>query len=189
MTKLIVVALEEELPRDLAKMSDYNVLYTGIGKVNAASKLASELTRMPHYEQVINYGTAGANDDSVAGELLEVGWVMERDMDLTPLGLDRFITDEKDKVMIATSNMNTEIVCGTGDSFARPEAPYHIVDMEAFALAKVCKQFGIIFKCYKYISDTDEDEDPAQAWKENVHKGAELFLDKIGANWEDLYEE
>lgn len=184
MTKtLIVVALADELPRNKIKSKDYNVLYTGIGKVNAANKLAQELTRMPHYKQVINYGTAGANDDSVAGDLLEVGWVMERDMDLTPLGLDKFVTSKNQKTMIATSNLNTKIVCGTGDSFARPELPYHIVDMEAYALARVCKDFDIDFKCYKYISDTSEDEDPAETWKKNVSKGADKFVDAIGAKW------
>jgi adenosylhomocysteine nucleosidase len=178
MKKLLVVALEKELPRDYVP-DDYNIIYTGIGKVNAAIVLTKALTSNPFYDVVINYGTAGATDQDVSGELLDVGWVMERDMDLTVLGLPKYVVRHDQKPMIATSNLDTEIVCGTGDSFDRPQLPYHIVDMEAYALAKVCKKFGIIFKCYKYISDTDDDEDPGEAWKENVSKGAEKFLKVI----------
>jgi len=101
-------------------------------------------------------------------------------MDLTPLGFPKFVTQERQVPYIYTSNRDTEIVCGTGDSFARPEDPYHIVDMEAYAIASVVRQFGIhSFYCYKYISDTDSDEDPAEAWKKNVSKGAKKFANVL----------
>lgn len=173
MNKVIFVALEDEFPN---RPKGYNVVYTGIGKINAATTVARYLTTNPHTDVVYNYGSAGAADDSVAGELLGVRALVERDMDLTPLGLNPFITAEGQVPYIYTSNKDTEIVCGTGDSFARPQDPYHIVDMEAYAIASVVRKFGISqFYCYKYISDTDEDEDPAQAWRENMHKGAEKF--------------
>ena len=175
MSKVIFVALEEEFPFSM-KPNGFNLVYTGIGKVNAASTVAKYLTTNPHVERVYNYGTAGASDDSVAGELLEVGAVLERDMDITPLGIPKYVTKKKQVPYIYTANRNTEIVCGTGDSFARPQPPdYHIVDMEAYAIASVCRQFDIPLYCYKYISDTDSDEDPGEAWKKNVAKGAEKF--------------
>ena len=175
MSRVIFVALESEFSQNDAP-SGYNVIYTGIGKVNAARTVARYLTANPHTHTVYNYGTAGAEDDSVAGELLGVNAVIERDMDLTPLGLPPFVTAENQVPYIHTANRDTEIICGTGDSFARPKEPYHIVDMEAYAIASVCRAFGISnFYCYKYISDTSEDEDPAQAWKENVSKGAKKF--------------
>lgn len=186
MSKLIVVALEKELPRDMIP-SEYNVLYTGIGKVNAANKLAQELTRMPHYQQVINYGRAWVNDNSVMGELLEIGWVMERDMDLTSLGFRKYssIPDYKN-FMFPTNNLDTEIVCGTGDNydtknFSTETQPYHIIDTEAFALAKVCLDYQIIFKCYKYISNNMSDRNPDKSWNKNIHQSAVKFLEKIGA--------
>lgn len=175
MSTVIFVALEEEFPFKM-KPKDVNLVYTGIGKVNAAITVAKYLTANPHIEKVYNFGTAGAGDDSVAGELLEVGAVLERDMDITPLGIPKYVTQEKQVPYIYTANRNTEIVCGTGDSFSRPEPPdYHIVDMEAYAIASVCRQFDIPFYCYKYISDTNSDEDPGKAWKENVTKGAKKF--------------
>jgi adenosylhomocysteine nucleosidase len=179
MNRVIFIALEEEFPISMAPQG-YNVVYTGIGKVNAARTVARYLTANPHTQRVYNYGTAGAEDDSVAGELLEVNAVIERDMDLTPLGLPKFVTQEKQVPFIYTSNRDTEIICGTGDSFARPKSPYHIVDMEAYAIANVCRSFGVSdFYCYKYISDTNSDEDPGEAWKENVSKGAEKFANVL----------
>lgn len=177
--RVIFIALKEEYPFSW-KPPGYNIVYTGIGKTNAAMCAAKFLTANPHVDRVYNYGTAGAADDSVAGELLEVGAVLERDMDLTPLGLDRYITEQNQVPHIYTSNRDTEIICGTGDSFARPKPPdYHIVDMEAYAIARVCLSFDIPFYCYKYISDTDSDEDPGKAWRENVAKGAKKFKNII----------
>ena len=175
MNRVIFVALEDEFSFHM-KPKNIELVYTGIGKINAAIAVTKYLTANPHVEKVYNYGTAGAADDSVAGELLAVGCVVERDMDLTPLGLDPYITKKSQVPYIYTSNRDTEIVCGTGDSFARPKLPdYHIVDMEAYAIAKVCQKFDIPFYCYKYISDTDADADPSEAWKENVSKGAHQF--------------
>lgn len=175
MNRVIFVALAEEFPRKLAPQG-YNVVYTGIGKVNAALAATKYLTCNPHVEAVYNYGTAGAGDDSVAGELLGVHAFIERDMDITPLGIDKFITYKDQDPLVYTSNKNTSIVCGTGDSFARPKKPYHIVDMEGYALVRVCDYFGVPeFYSYKYISDTDNDVDPAKTWKKNVSKGAVKF--------------
>ena len=176
--KLIVVALYEEFPSEM-KPSGYNLIYTGIGKVNAAIALTKYLTTNPHVDAVYNYGTAGASDPDVAGELLEVGAVLERDMDLTALGVPMYVTERGQNPLIYTDNKNTEIVCGTGDSFSQPEKPYHIVDMEAYALASVCFNFDVPFHCYKYISDTSADEDQAQSWKDNVSKGAKKFLNRL----------
>ena len=53
-----------------------------------------------------------------------------------------------------------------------------LVDMEAYALAKVCKLEGIEFKCFKYISD-QADGQAASDWIENCKKGAKLFQIKL----------
>ncbi len=175
MNKVIFVALAEEFPRKMAPKG-FNVVYTGIGKVNATLSATQYLTANPHVTAVYNYGTAGASDDSVAGELLGVCSLIERDMDLTGLGLPLYVTNADQEQHFYTSNRQTSIICGTGDSFARPKLPYHIVDMEAYAIGRVCEHFGIPeFYCFKYISDTDTDIDPGKAWKQNVSKGAKKF--------------
>jgi adenosylhomocysteine nucleosidase len=175
MSKVIFVALEKEFSMDLAP-EDYNVVYTGIGKINATSAVARYLTANPHTHTVYNYGTAGAEDASVSGELLGVKAVLERDMDLTPLGYAKYVTEQRQIPYLYTANKNTNVICGTGDSFARPTEDYHIVDMEAYAILSVCQDFDIgDVYVYKYISDTSEDEDPGESWKKNVSKGAKKF--------------
>ena len=51
---LIVVALEDELPRELVK--DWRVVYTGIGKVNAVIETALAVEE-DKPETILNFGT------------------------------------------------------------------------------------------------------------------------------------
>jgi len=62
---LIVTALRDEL-RDCAMPDDYAVLFTGVGKVNAAMALTEALLSTPA-SMVINFGTAGAIDANTRG--------------------------------------------------------------------------------------------------------------------------
>lgn len=178
MNKLIVVALPEEFQREYVP-TGFNILYTGIGKVNAAIQLSKYLTTNPHTEFIINYGTAGASEDHYKGQLVSVRGVLERDMNLTPLGLPLYVTSKTQESVIYTSNRDPDVICGTGDSFARPGDGYEIVDMEAYALAATAQMFNVPFYCYKYISDVDSDEDQGREWENNVSKGAKLFLEQI----------
>ena len=49
-----------------------------------------------------------------------------------------------------------------------------VVDMEAYAIAKVCKLEKIEFKCFKYISD-NADENAKIDWNENLALGVQAF--------------
>ena len=70
--------------------------------------------------------------------------------------------------------------CGSGDSFVNKqiEMDVDLVDMEAYALAKVCKLESIEFKCFKLISD-NADDNATVDWIENCKKGAKLFHIKV----------
>ena len=50
-----------------------------------------------------------------------------------------------------------------------------VYDMEAYALAKVCKIYGYDFWAYKFISDDGNPDD----WEEHHHLGVEKFLKKL----------
>ena len=54
---LIIVALERELPRKL--LPNWNVVYCGVGKVNAAFSVAKAYNTFKP-KVIINYGTAGS---------------------------------------------------------------------------------------------------------------------------------
>lgn len=49
---------------------------------------------------------------------------------------------------------------------------YDIADMEAYALAKVCKNYNIPFVCLKFISDGADDR-AGQDWKLTVKLAAQ----------------
>ena len=58
---------------------------------------------------------------------------------------------------------------------SKPKVKTDLVDMEAYAYAKFCKEHSIDFLCYKYISD-NADENASKDWPELVGNGADAFL-------------
>jgi len=168
MKQIFVAALKEETPN----LNQF--YYTGVGKINASIKLM-ELINLDKPNQVINYGTAGSLKREISG-LVECTRFIQRDMDAR--GLLNFKLGETPYDLITNITTSKEgYTCGTGDSFVKKqlEVECDIVDMEAYALAKICKIYSIDFKCYKYISDYAND-DASNDWIENCDKGASLFL-------------
>lgn len=173
---VIFVALEDEFSGPVP--DGMRLVYTGVGKVNAALAAAEALgTETPFL--AINYGTAGAVDPSLSG-LIECGGAVQRDMDLRPLGLPLGTTFGD--TLPAELRWGQGPVVGTGDSFAdgAPELASDLVDMEAYALAKACHIRGVSFRCLKYISD-NADDGAAVDWQENKAKGARLFENWLSA--------
>lgn len=171
---LIVVALEDELPAQL--VPGWSILYTGVGKINAAIKVTEAVLRN-RPSHLINYGTAGALNTSISG-LNRVNRVVQRDMDVRPLGFQLGHTPFDDIRHIDLGGPGISL--GTGDHFVttEPELVTDIVDMEAYALAKVAHLFGVKFHCWKYISD-NANEDAADKWAENVAKGSLKFIEQV----------
>lgn len=167
---LIVSALFEEVHG-----LDESVLITGVGKINATKSLERELSKqLP--DLVVNYGTAGKTTESLSvGDLHEVGKFVQRDMMVTELGFKEYETPFDATYII--ENGRSDLTCGTGDSFWTPKNKknFEIVDMEAYALAKVCQDHGVKFRCFKFISDGGDPDE----WKENVSKGSVLFANKL----------
>ena len=71
-------------------------------------------------------------------------------------------------------------ICGTGDSFVEDSSNHHgeVVDMEAYALAKVCYLYNVPFISFKYITD-GADGNAVVDWEENVGKGIVKFKEKV----------
>ena len=163
MTALIIA-----LPQEAEGIEGYSVYLSGCGKVNATISTMKAIH--DGHKLIINYGSAGTVSD-ISG-LVEVTGFVDRDMDAIALGCKLGQTPFEDGVMIG----NKGVVCGSGDKFAtsKPKIQCDIVDMEAFAIAKTCVKEKINFKCFKYISDS-VNENSASDWEENVHKGNLLF--------------
>ena len=173
-TTLIVVALENELPRDLVE--GWQIVYSGVGKVNATITLCDALASFSP-KKVVNYGSAGALRKGLSG-LYRVTRFQQRDMDVRALGFALGQTPFEDDVII---DLDVDgLSCGTGDNFvsAPPEMNSDLVDMEAYALAKICQQKGVEFHCFKFISD-NANSDAANDWIQKLALGARLFSNKI----------
>jgi len=177
---LVVLALHAE-GAGRFEAAGIEVLYTGVGKVNAAialtRKLAQAGARLP---LVVNFGTAGSAS-LPARTLVACRRFVDRDMDVGALGFAPGVTpfDELPPVLefpAAFAGL-PEAVCGSGDSFATDHGGFDcdVVDMEAYALAKACKVAGASFACAKYVSD-GADAQAAEHWKANVAGAADRFL-------------
>ena len=167
MNKLFVAALKEET----VGLNYFH--HIGVGKVNATYNL-TKLIQEHKPSEVINYGTAGAIKKGLSG-IVEVTKFYQRDMDvrgLLDLKLGETPFDDINEII----NLNEGYSCGSGDNFVNKQIEMEIdlVDMEAYALAKVCKLESIKFRCFKYISD-NADNSASIDWLENCKKGAKLF--------------
>ena len=163
-----MAALVIALPQEAEGIQGYPIYLSGCGKVNAT--IATMKAIGDGHNTIINFGSAGTVSH-ITG-LVEVTGYVDRDMDARALSCDLGQTPFEDGIMIGESG----IVCGSGDKFAtsKPEISCDIVDMEAYAIAKTCLKEQVTFRSWKYISDA-ADENSANDWEENVHKGNTLF--------------
>lgn len=177
---LIVMALESEGSKALAALG-FEVLCCGVGKVNASYHLTRRLARMQpgEFSYVLNLGSAGsprfAHDTLVAADHF-----VQRDMDATGIGFAYGETPFEDAPpMLSFEKQFPQLlhgICGSGDSFLQgpPPLPCDIIDMEAYALAKVCRLERIPFACVKYITD-GADGTADVDWQTNLHRAEEAF--------------
>lgn len=180
---LVVVALRAE-SAGVFEAAGIPVLYCGVGKVNAAIALTRELTRYVLQGQamplVLNFGSAGSRRHA-AGTLVECHEFVQRDMDVSGLGFALGVTpyDEAPSRLVfePVFTQLPSAACGSGDSFATAVTGMDcaVVDMEAYALAKVCWCEKALFACIKYVSD-GADHAAAHDWQRNLHKAADEFL-------------
>jgi adenosylhomocysteine nucleosidase len=183
---LVVVALPIETQGLFDVGVHAQVLYTGLGKVNASYQLTRTLTerrlqgRSPRL--VLNFGTAGS-PKLATGTLVTCNRFVQRDMDVTGLGFEYGQTPFEDtptELQFPEPTWNGPRAtgrCATADRFEQlgPELPYEAIDMEAYALAKVCWLEGLSFSAVKYISD-GADHNAAQDWQASLPKAAHQFL-------------
>jgi len=165
---LIVFALESESQK---RFDDYPVLYTGVGKVNAAYHLTRAIVKK-RPQIVINLGTAGSQVFET-GSLVCCDRFVQRDIDVSPLGFEKYETPYSNRKIIFQYGQTVDFlpagICGTGDCFDTSfgDPIYQLVDMEAYALAQVCHAEKIPFLCIKYISD-GADGESHQDWRPSL---------------------
>lgn len=175
----LIMALPNE-SQGLFEQAGIEVHYSGIGKVNAAFK-AFEVIQNTGCKTLLNLGTAGSSHFQ-AHELVEVLQFVQRDMDVSPLGFDIGVTpmDTHCPAAIELEPYFQDLsqgICGTGDSFetGTPKMACNLVDMEGYALAKVCSKLDVRLISVKYITD-GADGTAHLDWQENLLLGAQKLL-------------
>ncbi|QWE09443.1 5'-methylthioadenosine nucleosidase [Polynucleobacter ibericus] len=175
---LIITALESELKR-AALPSSVEIVYSGIGKINAAITSLNAIQQFSP-KRIINFGTVGKINPDLHG-LLEIGKVIQRDMDAEPLaprGSTPFCPRPQEYLSTG------QFLCGSGDSFVTGRDPWllsqgvDVVDMELYAIAAIAYDHHIPWQSFKYITD-DANENSGDDWQSKVHHGQELFLEKL----------
>lgn len=180
---LVVMALEMEA-QGLFERAGVPVLYTGLGKVNAALSLMRALRDRRReggvLPLVMNFGTAGSRTLRT-GTLVACRQFVQRDMDVSGIGFPPGVTPFEDvptqlEFPPVFADLPTGL-CGSGDSFETGTAARlhcEVIDMEAYALAKVCHLEGVRFGCAKYVTD-GADGAAAEDWQRNLPRAAAAF--------------
>ena len=175
---LFVMAAEAEYCPHLK--SRFSPLITGIGPVEAAVVLASELSRLKGEgalpDLVISLGSAGSRTLEQA-QVYQVASVAYRDMDASALGFPKGQTPFLDIPIIlelplridgipaATLSTGANIVSGA----AYDEIDAQMVDMETFAVLRACQRFAVPVIGLRGISDGAEELRHVGDWTEYLH--------------------
>lgn len=180
---LVVMALPAEAQGQLEAVGA-DVLFTGVGKVNASYRLTRRLAELSSRGQrplVVNFGTAGSRRFDT-GTVVACDRFVQRDMDVTGLGFSPGETPfEAVPRVLEFEPLLAHLprgLCASGDNFETEshDSEFEVVDMEAYALAKVCLLEGLPFACAKYISD-GADEHAGRTWESALPKAAATFVE------------
>jgi adenosylhomocysteine nucleosidase len=174
MSILIVMALPSENQYLHIASPDYPVLYTGVGKINAAVKLTKFLALLPQAElvalKILNLGSAGSHKYDI-GSLVNATLFLQHDMNVTALGFDEMQTPFEENIAVVGERIADfpSDTCYSGDSFIVDHKGWSLIDMEGYALAKVANMFGCPFYCVKVVTD-GANNDANNDWITNVEK-------------------
>ena len=176
---LFVFALPEEAGEEF---TEEEVLFTGVGKINAAHSLTKRLNHNK-YSIIINLGSAGSSAFN-KGDIVCCTSFVQRDMNVTALGFDEYKTPySEDEIIIATGMKAPGLpygICGSGDNFETNHKSelYNVVDMEAYSLALICMREQVPFLCLKYITD-GADDSAGNDWQTSLHAVAVQLKERI----------
>ena len=163
-----VVALPSELPINCWPFEE-PIVYSGVGKLNAAFTTMNAIAKYQP-KLILNLGTAGSLNSALTN-VVEVKTVLQRDFDAEPLAPRGCVPFD-----VFPSELNSgygEVSCGTGDTFVRSKELWlsskniDLVDMELFAIAKICVQLNTPWRSFKFITDYVNLESDSD-WEQNL---------------------
>jgi adenosylhomocysteine nucleosidase len=160
--RLYVMATHLEFGEELKKRID--PLITGVGPIEATLSLTRELERRAAVGRiprlVVSLGSAGSrrHDTGSIHQISQVGW---RDMDASALGFEPGVTpflDEPAHISLATLPLELPLATLSTGANVVSGLVYDVidadlVDMETFALARVCKVYAVPLVGIRGVSD------------------------------------
>jgi adenosylhomocysteine nucleosidase len=176
----VIVAVDGEFAHP-----DANVIYSGVGKVNAALA-AQHIIDTETPSLIMSLGTAGSVVWDYGMVVNPTGWV-QRDMNLTELFGPKYVVPmSAEEQILRYGNRDAnypESVCGSGDCFVRniEHELWDCVEMEGFAIAYAARRAGIPFVAYKFISDGASNHTADHEWLEILGE-AKTALHKVYEN-------
>jgi adenosylhomocysteine nucleosidase len=183
---LVVIAMKEEADLILQHpLPNVKVILTGVGKVNAASKLTEAITHNT-IDKILNLGFAGASGEFHVGDIVVVNRAMYHDFDLSLFGYVKgqvpgyppfFETDQNWGFDIHQYPMKTADLY-TGDYFKTEHyATSCLYDMEGTALFQVAHRFNIPLLSIKVVSDLIGSEAHFESYRQfEASEGAKHLL-------------
>ncbi|GAB7046409.1 nucleosidase [Catenuloplanes indicus JCM 9534] len=145
------------------------ILFTGMGKVNAAVAVAAALSAASRPREIINLGTAGALRAGLSGTH-EIGTVVQHDFDEDTLFRLTGVLSSPP----LTVGPDTALTLATGDSFiaddavrARLAEHAALVDMEGYAIAAAAHAAAVPVRLIKHVSD-EAGAGADRTWRESV---------------------
>jgi adenosylhomocysteine nucleosidase len=159
-----------------------NIIYSGIGKVNAAAA-TQHIIDTENPKLILSLATAGSSNFDF-GDIINCTSFVQRDMNTTEFMAPKFVVPmTNDPQIFEYGNRDEKYksgICGSGDTFVRTIAAdiWNCVDMEAFATAYLCRNAGISFACYKFITDGKNANTQDHEWSD-VLSAASTALNKL----------
>lgn len=154
---LVLFALPEERVEVSFAGMDTVTECIGVGKVNAAIA-AMDAVQRHRPDLVVSMGTAGTLVHEV-GDVVVCSEFVDRDLEKTGLGMLCHRLTMFSAAGAVRFGLEGRVgfggVCNTGDSFLTEAVPTEgdVFEMEAFAVACVCRRFGLPFFAVKYVTD------------------------------------
>lgn len=175
---LFVMAAEQEYGPHLRQW--FTPFMCGVGPVESALgtgiELSAHVAAGSRPDLVVSLGSAGSRVLKQV-EVYQAVTVAYRDMDVTALGFDKGVTPFLDLPAVldlspvvpglATASLSTGANVVSGAGYDRIDAD--MVDMETFAVKRVCQQFGIPLIGFRGISDGAEELQHFDDWTEYLH--------------------
>ncbi|MCR9138497.1 MAG: 5'-methylthioadenosine/S-adenosylhomocysteine nucleosidase [Alphaproteobacteria bacterium] len=173
---LFVMAADQEY--GAALQSRFKPLITGVGPVEAAVQLAAALGALDadRPDLIVSLGSAGSRDLEQT-KIYQVASVSYRDMDASALGFEKGATPFLDMPVtldmpfridgLPAASLSTGANIVSGNSYDDIDAD--MVDMETFAVMRVCQHYNIPLVGLRGISDGRDELRRIGDWTEYLH--------------------